>query len=65
MGLLAAVGSQTRVGVEPFGALDAVMAAETGKILAGLGFFELSKVSGRTEVGLDLIDVPKATVSLA
>jgi len=57
--LLAAVGGQARIGVEPLGALDAVMAAKAREVLDGLGFLEDGEMSGVAEVGLDLVDVPE------
>lgn len=49
--------NQCSVRVEPFGALGAVVSAESRKVLSGLGLHELLEVLGREEVGLDLVDV--------
>jgi hypothetical protein len=55
--LALSVHDQTSLGLEPLGALDAVVPAESGQILGGLGLLVLLQVPGRQEVGLDLVDV--------
>ena len=57
MGLAVRVNDQARVGLEPPGALGAVVAAQPGQVLGGLGLLVNLQVSGRLEVGLDLVDV--------
>lgn len=47
--------------IKPFGAFDAVVAAEVGEVFDGLGVLPLREVLGGEEVGLDLIDVPVAS----
>ncbi len=51
------VQHQTRVRLEPLGALGAVVAAKAGQVLGGLGLFVELQVAGGLEVGLDLVDV--------
>lgn len=58
MGLLATVTDKAGLGVEPFCALDAVVAAQVGKVLFGFGVLVLGEVFRRQKIGLDLIDVP-------
>lgn len=48
---------QTRLGLKPLGALNAVVPPETGKVLFGLGLLVQLKVTRRLEVGVDLVDV--------
>lgn len=56
--LAAPVGDQGRLGLVPFGALDAVVLAQGGQILDELGVLVLLEVLGRQQVRLDLVDVP-------
>jgi len=51
--------NQTRVRLEPFGALYAVVTTQTGQVLGGLCVFELGEMFWREQVGLDLVDVPR------
>ena len=57
MGLAIRVNGQARVRLEPPGALGAVVAAQPGQVLGGLGLLVQLQVSGGLEVGLDLVDV--------
>ncbi len=57
MRLALRVHQQTRVRLEPLGALGAVVAAQAGQVLGGLGLLEQLQVAGGLEVGLDLVDV--------
>jgi hypothetical protein len=57
MRLAATMRDDAGLRLEPFGALDAVIAAEIGKILYRFGVFELGKVLRREQIGLYLIDV--------
>ena len=49
--------NQARVRLKPLGTLDAVVAAQAGQILGGLGFLVQLQMPGRQKVCLDLVDV--------
>lgn len=51
------VKNQTRVGLEPLGTFNAVIAAKTGQVLGRLGLLVQLEMPGRQEIGLDLINV--------
>lgn len=55
---------EVRLGVEPLGTLGAVVPAETGQVLGGLGVLVLLEVLGGQDVGLDLINVPPVPAGL-
>jgi hypothetical protein len=63
MGLLATVTDKAGLGIEPFCAFDAVITAQVGEVLFGLGVLVLGEVLRGEEVGLDLVDVPAFVVS--
>jgi hypothetical protein len=58
VGLLATVTDEAGLGIEPFCAFDAVVTAQVGEVLFGLGVLVLGEVLRGEEVGLDLVDVP-------
>lgn len=49
------MGKQSRLGVKPSRAFDAVVATKCWEILGGLGVLEAGKVLRRNEVLLDLV----------
>lgn len=49
---------ERRLGIEPLGALGAVVLAQTGQVFRCLGVLVLLEVLGRQEIGLNLVDVP-------
>lgn len=51
------VTDEVDLGIEPLGALDAVVLAETGQILSCVAVLVLCKVLWREEIGLDLVDI--------
>ncbi len=53
------VTDQVDLGVEPFGALDAVMQAPSRQVLSGMTILVLLEVLWREEVGLYLVDIPR------
>jgi hypothetical protein len=57
------VTDEVYLGVEPLGALDAVMLAQTGQVLGRVAVLVLGEVLGREQVGLDLVDVPDMGVN--
>lgn len=57
MRLSLAVGHERGLSIEPFGALDAVVLAQAGKILGHLRLRVTLQVAGGEEVRLDLVDV--------
>jgi hypothetical protein len=61
--LALSVQNQTRISLEPLGAFNAVIAAEAGQVLGGLGLLVQLEVPGRLEVGLDLVDVAESCQS--
>ena len=50
---------ERKLRLEPLGASDAVVAAETREVLGGLGGLEAVQMGGRQEVVGDLVNVPK------
>ena len=64
VGLSLGVHEETRLGLKPFGTLNAVMSTEAGQIFSGLRLLEQLQVSGRREVSLDLVDVPGQQISM-
>lgn len=50
---------ERKLRLEPLGAGDAVVAAETREVLGGLGGLEAVQMCGRQEVVGDLVDVPE------
>lgn len=62
--LASPVHDERRLGVEPLGTLGAVVPAEAGQVLGGLGVLVLLEVFGGYEVGLDLVDVPPVPARL-
>lgn len=58
MRLSLAVADEVDLGVEPLGALDAVMQAARRQVLGLVTILVLLEVLWREEVGLYLVDVP-------
>lgn len=53
-----------KLGLEPLGAGDAVVAAEAGEVLGGLCGLEAVEMGGRQEVVGDLVNVSGKTASV-
>ena len=51
------VADEVDLGVEPLGALDAVVLAQARQVFSCVAVLVLGEVLGREEVGLDLVDV--------
>lgn len=49
--------------LEPSRTLGAVVSAEAGQVLSSFGLLEQLQVTGRGDVGLDLVDVPDGKVN--
>lgn len=53
-----------RICFKPLGTFGAVVTAESGKVLCGLGLLPKFEMSRREEIGFDLIDVSICWVSM-